>query len=67
MRQKEDKHFQVACGRLFEYSEVNKQGGQIPSEITAKLGKAPYLYYEAGMQLRESKLKKEEAKGDITF
>lgn len=49
MRQKEDKHFQVACGRLFEYSEVNKQGGQIPSEITAKLGKAPYLYYEAGM------------------
>ena len=66
MRQKQDKHFQVACGRLFEYSEVNKQGS-IPSEITAKLGKAPYLFYEAGMQLREQRLKKEESKGDITF
>lgn len=49
MKQKEDKHFQVACGRLFEYSEVNKLGGNIPVEITGKLGKAPYLYYEAAM------------------
>jgi hypothetical protein len=48
----------VACGRLFEYNETNScNGGTIPSEITGKLGKAPYLFYEAGMELREKKIK----------
>lgn len=35
----------------------------IPPEITAKLAKAPYLYYEAGMELREKKLKDSEGSG----
>lgn len=51
---------QVACGRLFECSGANQHSGMIPAQITSKLGKAPHLFYQAGMELREKKLKEVE-------
>jgi DNA primase large subunit len=60
MAEKNEKHFQVACGRLFEYSELNSSNGTISSEITAKLGIAPHLFYEAGMELKDRREKEKD-------
>lgn len=60
----------MACGRLFEYSEANQTKNTIPAEITGKLGRAPHLYYEAAMELREIKQKangKDDANTSIDF
>jgi DNA primase large subunit len=63
--EKNEKHYQVACGRLFEYSQANEAMGSIPTEITAKLGIAPHLFYEAAMELRDKKDKEKEGHNAI--